>query len=51
MVVPSGLSASGALPIKRLAYLIGEGEWSDTSTVADDVLIKFKFALNGIGKL
>ena len=44
-------TASGTLPIKRLAYLIGEGEWSDTSTVADDVLIKFKFALNGIGKL
>lgn len=44
-------TASGSLPIKRLAYLIGEGEWSDTSTVADDVLIKFKFALNGVGKL
>lgn len=44
-------TASGTLPIKRLAYLIGEGEWSDTSTVADDVLIKFKFALNGIAKL
>ena len=31
----------GALPIKRLAYNIGEGEWKDTSTVADDVIIKF----------
>ena len=31
----------GQLPIKRLAYNIGEGEWKDTSTVADDVVIKF----------
>ncbi len=31
----------GALPIKRLAYSIGEGEWKDTSMVADDVTIKF----------
>jgi len=31
----------GALPIKRLAYNIGEGEWKDTSMVADDVIIKF----------
>ena len=31
----------GAMPLKRLAYHIGEGEWSDTSLVADDVTIKF----------
>jgi len=31
----------GAVPIKRLAYNIGEGEWKDTSMVADDVTIKF----------
>ena len=31
----------GAVPIKRLAYNIGEGEWKDTSMVADDVVIKF----------
>jgi polyisoprenoid-binding protein YceI len=31
----------GTLPIKRLAYQIGEGEWKDTSMVADEVLIKF----------
>ena len=31
----------GALPIKRLSYNIGEGEWKDTSMVADDVIIKF----------
>ncbi|MES2296839.1 MAG: YceI family protein [Pseudomonadota bacterium] len=32
----------GALPIKRLAFNIGEGEWKDTSVVADEVLIKFR---------
>lgn len=31
----------GALPIKRLAFSIGEGEWKDTSMVADEVIIKF----------
>jgi polyisoprenoid-binding protein YceI len=31
----------GVLPIKRLTYNIGEGEWKDTSMVADDVAIKF----------
>lgn len=31
----------GALPIKRLVYGIGTGEWKDTSVVADDVQIKF----------
>ena len=30
------------LPIKRLAFNIGEGEWKDASTVADDVQIKFR---------
>jgi polyisoprenoid-binding protein YceI len=34
----------GALPIKRLAFNIGEGEWKDTSMVADDVVIKFRVA-------
>ncbi|WP_321789431.1 YceI family protein [Paraburkholderia sp. J94] len=31
----------GTLPIHRLAFAIGTGEWKDTSTVADEVLIKF----------
>jgi polyisoprenoid-binding protein YceI len=35
----------GTLPISRLAYKIGEGDWADTSTVADQVLIKFRIAL------
>lgn len=32
----------GVLPIKRLQFNIGEGEWKDTSTVADEVQIKFR---------
>lgn len=32
----------GTLPIKRLTYGIGDGEWKDTSLVADDVSIKFR---------
>jgi len=32
----------GVLPIKRLAFNIGEGEWKDTATVADDVQIRFR---------
>ncbi len=34
----------GSLPIKRLAFGIGEGEWKDTSIVADEVVIKFRVA-------
>jgi polyisoprenoid-binding protein YceI len=34
----------GQLPIKRLAFNIGEGEWKDTSMVADEVVIKFRIA-------
>ena len=43
-------TASGVLTIKRLAYKIGENEWADTAMVADDVQVKFKLALSGVGK-
>lgn len=32
---------SGVLPIKRLYFNIGEGEWKDTDALADEVTIKF----------
>ena len=35
----------GALPIKRTVFNIGDGEWKDTSVVADDVQIKFRIVL------
>ncbi len=37
----------GVLPIKRLQYGIGQGEWSDTSLVADDVQLKFHIVTTG----
>ncbi len=43
-------TANGVLTIKRLAFKIGENEWADPSVVADDVQIKFKLALTGVGK-
>ena len=43
--------ASGAFPIKRLSFRIGEKEWADTSMVADEVQVKFKIALTGVSKL
>lgn len=33
---------TGELAIKRLDYGLGATEWSDTSIVADDVIVKFK---------
>lgn len=44
-------TATGSFPIKRLAFKIGENEWADTSMVADEVQVKFKLALTGVGKL
>jgi polyisoprenoid-binding protein YceI len=44
-------TATGVLPFKRLAFRIGEGDWADTSMVADDVQVRFKLALSGIPKL
>ena len=35
----------GALPIKRNAFKVGDGEWKDTSVVADDVTIKFRVVI------
>ena len=43
--------ATGVLPIKRLAFSIGDGDWADTAMVADEVQVKFKFSLSGVGKL
>ena len=44
-------TATGTLPLKRLQFKIGEGEWGDTSMVADEVQVQFKLALTGVGKL
>ena len=44
-------TATGAFPVKRLAFKIGENEWADTSMVADEVQVKFKFTLAGVPKI
>jgi polyisoprenoid-binding protein YceI len=44
-------TASGSFTIKRLDFKIGEGEWTDTSMVANEVQVKFKLALTGIGPM
>jgi len=58
IVVPVNLSqtgglttAVGAFALKRLPFKIGDNEWSDTSMVADEVQVKFKFVLTGVAKL
>jgi len=44
-------TASGAFTIKRLDFKIGEGDWADTSMVANEVQVKFKLALTGLAPL
>ena len=44
-------TATGTLALKRLNFKIGDGDWKDTSMVANDVSIQFKIALTGVGKL
>jgi len=51
IVVPITLSqgvAAGSVAIKRLDFKIGDGEWADTSMVANDVTVKFKLAFAGL---
>ena len=58
VVVPVALTqagatttASGTFVIKRLDYKIGDGDWKDTSMVANDVQVKFKLTLSGVGPI
>jgi len=44
-------TASGSFMIKRLDFGIGDGEWNDTSLVADEVRVRFKLVLGGVGPL
>ncbi|MDO9286231.1 MAG: YceI family protein [Aquabacterium sp.] len=44
-------TATGSFNIKRLDFKIGEGDWADTSMVANDVTVKFKLALSGMAPL
>lgn len=58
VVVPVALTqaggtttASGSFVIRRLDFRIGDGEWSDTSLVANDVQVRFRLALSGVAPL
>jgi polyisoprenoid-binding protein YceI len=44
-------TASGSFVIKRLDFKIGDGEWADTSMLANDVTVKFKLVLAGLAPL
>jgi len=43
--------ATGVFTVKRLEFKIGEGAWSDTSMVANEVQVKFKLSLSGMAAL
>lgn len=42
------LKVSGEFTIKRLDYKIGAGEWSDTSLVSNEVLVKPRLTIQGL---
>ncbi|RVU49735.1 YceI family protein [Rubrivivax rivuli] len=44
-------TATGTFTIKRLAFKVGDGDWNDTSLLADDVQIRFKLQLTGLAPL
>jgi polyisoprenoid-binding protein YceI len=44
-------TATGAFTIRRNDFHVGEGEWSDTSQLANEVAVKFKIALTGVAPL
>jgi polyisoprenoid-binding protein YceI len=44
-------TATGSFGIKRLDFKIGDGDWKDTSMVANEVAVKFKLALTGVAPL
>ncbi len=37
--------AEGRFAIRRLDYRVGEGEWADTGTVANDVVVRIRMVL------
>jgi polyisoprenoid-binding protein YceI len=43
--------AVGTFSIKRLDFKIGDGDWKDTSVVADAVQVKLKLTLTGVPPL
>ncbi len=44
-------TATGSFAIKRLDFKIGDGDWKDTSMVANEVQVRFKLGLTGVPAL
>jgi polyisoprenoid-binding protein YceI len=44
-------TATGAFTVRRLDFKVGDGDWTDTDFIANDVQVKFKLALSGVGAL
>lgn len=44
-------TATGAFTIRRLDFKVGDGDWTDTDLIANDVQVKFKLALTGVAAL
>lgn len=44
-------TASGSFTLKRSDWKIGTGEWADTSIVANEVTVRFKFPFSGMAPL
>ncbi len=44
-------TATGAFTIRRLDFKVGDGDWTDTDLIANDVQVKFKLALSGVAAL
>lgn len=44
-------AAVGSFIMKRIDFKIGDGDWGDTSLVANDVQVKFKLNLSGVPAL
>ncbi len=44
-------TARGEFIVKRLEFKIGDGDWNDTSLVANEVAVKIKLAITGMAAL
>ena len=41
-------TATGTFTIRRLDFKVGDGDWTDTDLITNDVQVKFKLALSGV---
>jgi polyisoprenoid-binding protein YceI len=41
--------ASGSFVLQRIDYKVGDGDWTDTSVIANEVQVRFKLVVDGLG--